>query len=453
MVDIDQVSVDSLVELIDSRSIKNLRYLFDELNIVDLAELVEQLNDEQILFLFKTLKKDVSAEIFTYLSADVKEDIIQSFTSGEITSMLDNLYSDDIVDFLEEMPANVVRHVLLAATSEQREDINLLLSYPENSAGSLMSLDFVELEAQDTIAHALKEIKLQGNKAETIQVSFVIDHQRKLVGTISLRKILFAKDTMLIEDLMDIDMIFVETHDDQESVAKVFAKYDMNVIPVVNDEQRLIGILTIDDIIDVVQEEITEDIHKMAAILPLEESYMETSVLDISKSRIPWLLVLMISATFTGNIIAGFEDRLSLIPALAYFIPMIMGAGGNAGSQASSMVIRGIAIDQLGSKDYWKVLSKELGVAFLCGAVLFLANLARLIFFMPSTDLNVDLVVSATLFLTILVAKLVGGMLPLVAKSIKQDPAAMAAPLITTIVDAVALLIYFSLAVSILQIA
>lgn len=452
MIDIDQISVDTLVELIEDRKISNLRYLFDELNVVDLAELVEQLDNEQVLFLFKTLKKEVSAEIFTYLSADVKEDVIQSFTSNQITSMLDNLYSDDIVDFLEEMPANVVRHVLLAATKEQREDINLLLSYPENSAGSLMSLDFVELEAKDTIAKAIKKIKQQGTKAETIQVSFVIDEKRILVGTISLRRILFAKDDELIEDLMDIDMIYVETHDDQESVAKVFAKYDMNVVPVVNDEQRLIGILTIDDIIDVVQEEITEDIHKMAAILPLEESYMETSILDISKSRVPWLLILMISATFTGNIIANYEDRLSLIPALAYFIPMIMGAGGNAGSQASSMVIRGIAIDQLSSKDYLRVLSKELSVAFLSGAVLFVANLARLIFFMPSTDIKVDLVVSATLFLTIIVAKLVGGMLPLLAKSLKQDPAAMAAPLITTIVDAVALLIYFGLAVYILQI-
>ena len=452
MIDIDQVSVESLVELIDSRNINNLRYLFDEINTVDLAELVEQLNVEQILFLFKTLKKDVSAQIFAYLSYDIKEDVIKSFTSGEITSMLDNLYSDDIVDFLEEMPANIVRHVLLAASSEQRDEINLLLSYPENSAGSLMSLAFVELKAKDTIAKALNKVKLQGKKAETIQLSFVIDSKRKLVGTISLRKMLFAKDSDLVEDLMDIDMIFVETHDDQEFVARVFSKYDTNVIPVVNDEQRLIGIVTVDDIIDVVQEEITEDIHKMAAIVPLDESYMETSSYQISKSRIPWLLVLMISATFTGNIIVGFEDRLSIIPALAYFIPMIMGAGGNAGSQASSMVIRGIAIDQLSSKDYWKVLKKELGVAFLCGLVLFSANLARLMIFMPSIDLKIDLVVSATLFLTILVAKLVGGLLPLLAKSIKQDPAAMAAPLITTIVDAVALLIYFSLAVSILQI-
>lgn len=452
MIDIDQVNAELLVELIENRNIGTLRNLFDELNIIDLTELVEQLKYEQILFLFKTLKKDVSAQIFTYLSNDVKENVIQSFTGGEIKVMLDNLYSDDIVDFLGEMPANIVRHVLLAATPEQRDEINLLLSYPESSAGSLMSLDFVELEANDTIAKALRKIKQQGKKAETIGVSFVIDDKRKLVGTISLRHILFAKDTDLIEDLMDIDMIFVDTHDDQEVVARVFAKYDMTVIPVVNDEQRLIGIVTVDDIIDVVQEEITEDIHKMAAVLPLEESYMETSALDIAKSRIPWLFVLMISATLTGNIIAGFEDRLAMIPALAYFIPMIMDAGGNAGSQASSMVIRGISIDQLSSKDYWRVLSKEMGVAILSGGVLFLANLLRLTVFSPSTNFRIDLVVSATLFLTIVLAKLVGGLLPLIAKSINQDPAAMAAPLITTIIDAVALLIYFGLAVSILHI-
>ncbi len=452
MIDIDQISVAVLKELIAERNVKTLRYLFDELNIIDLTEMVSQLENEEILFLFKTLKREISAEIFTYLPYEDKENVIQSFTSGEITSMLDNLYSDDIVDFLEEMPANVVRHVLLAATKEQRDEINLLLSYPENSAGSLMSLAFVELEASDTIKKALKKVKNQGKKAETISVCFIIDDHRKLVGTISLRAMLFAKDDEIISDLMDIDMVYVETHDDQEEVAKVFARYDMSVIPVVNDELRLIGIVTVDDIIDIVQEEVTEDIQKMAAILPVEGSYLDSSVFKISKSRIAWLLVLMISATLTGNIIAGFEDRLSAIPALAYFIPMIMSAGGNAGSQASSMVIRGIAIDELSVKDYWRVMIKELEVAFLTGAVLFIANLVRLVVFMPSTNFRVDLVVSLTLFLTIVTAKLVGGLLPLIAKSFKQDPAAMAAPVITTIVDAAALLIYFGLAFALLQI-
>lgn len=452
MIDLDQVSTAVLKDLIAERNVKSLRFLFDELNVIDLTEMVAELKNEEILFLFKTLKRETSAQIFTYLPNEEKENVISSFTSGEITSMLDNLYSDDIVDFLEEMPANVVRHVLLAATKEQREEINLLLSYPENSAGSLLSLDFVELETTDTIAKALKKIKSQGRKAETISVCYVIDKLRKLVGTITLRTILFSKDDEVVADLMDIDFINVETHDDQEEVAKVFARYDMSVIPVVNDEQRLIGIVTVDDIIDVVQEEVTEDIQKMAAIIPVESSYMESSILQISKSRIAWLLVLMVSATLTGNIIAGFEDRLSAIPALAYFIPMIMSAGGNAGSQASSMVIRGIAIDELSVKDHFKVLQKELSVATLTGLVLFVANLIRLIIFMPSTNFRVDFVVSLTLFFTIVVAKLVGGLLPLIAKKLNQDPAAMAAPLITTIVDAVALLIYFSLAFTFLQI-
>mgnify|MGYP001073354667 CR=1 FL=1 len=450
MIDIEQCSVSLLKEHIENHNIKELRYLFDELNIIDMTELVAQLKLEEILFLFKTLKKDITAQIFTYLPYDTKQDIIQTFTGGEIKSMLDNLYTDDIVDFLEEMPANVVRHVLMAATKEQRDEINLLLSFPEYSAGSLMSLDFIELDASDTIAKAIKKIKRQGQKAETISVCYVIDKTRKLVGTITLRTILFAKDNEIIEDLMDIDMIFVETHDDQEEVAKVFSKYDLTVIPVVNDEQRLIGIVTVDDIIEVVQEEVTEDIQKMAAILPVEGSYLESSVFTISKSRIAWLLILMVSATFTGNIIAGFEDRLSLVPALAYFIPMIMSAGGNAGSQASTMVIRGIAVDQLTVKDYLRVMIKELEVAFLSGSVLFVANLLRLIFFVADADFTVSLVVSATLFLTVMVAKLVGGLLPLIAKALKQDPAAMAAPIITTIVDAVALLIYFGLAVTIL---
>ncbi len=452
MIDLDQVSIAVLKDLIAERNVKSLRYLFDELNVIDLTEMVAELENEEILFLFKTLRREVSAEIFTYLPNEEKEEVISSFTGGEITSMLDNLYSDDIVDFLEEMPANVVRHVLLAATKEQREEINLLLSYPENSAGSLMSLGFVELEVTDTISNSMKKIKAQGKKAETISVCYIIDNHRKLVGTITLRTILFSKDDDVVSDLMDIDIIYVETHDDQEEVAKVFSRYDMSVIPVVNDEQRLIGIVTVDDIIDVVQEEVTEDIQKMAAILPVESSYMESSVFKISKSRIAWLLVLMVSATLTGNIIAGFEDRLSAIPALAYFIPMIMSAGGNAGSQASSMVIRGIAIDELSVKDYLRVLVKELEVAALTGMVLFVANLIRLIVFMPSTNLTVDFVVSLTLFFTIVIAKLVGGLLPLIAKRLNQDPAAMAAPLITTIVDAVALLIYFTLAFTFLQI-
>lgn len=452
MIDIQQLTVETLKELIALRQIKVLRELFDELNLIDLTELVEQLDFEEILFLFKTLKKDVTASVFTYLPYEVKQQIIQTFTGGEITKMLDNLYSDDIVDFLEEMPANVVKHVLQAASPTQRAEINLLLSYPENAAGSLMSTDFVELEANDTVLKAITKIKRQGKDAETISVCYVINDQRQLVGTVRLRTILFAEDQQLISELMDIDFIAVYTHDDQEQVARTISKYDLTVIPVVNDEERLIGIITIDDIIDVFEEEVTEDIQKMAAIIPMEGSYLKAKSVQMTKNRIVWLLILMVSATFTGSIIDSYQDQLVLIPALAYFIPMIMSTAGNAGAQASTMVIRGISIDQLGVKDYWSVILKETQVAIYSGLVLFVVNVLRLLIFMPQTSWTVDMVVSLTLFLTVVVSKFVGGLLPLVAELFHQDPAAMAAPLITTIVDAVALIIYFSLAMTFLNI-
>jgi magnesium transporter len=400
--------------------------------------------------LFKTLKKDITAQIFTYLTYEKKQEIIQSFTSVEIMAMLDNLYTDDIVDFLEEMPANIVKQVLNSASAEQRADINLLLSYPEYSAGSIMSTDFVELEATDTVARAIRKIKQQGKTAETISVSYVISQNRELVGTVRLRDILLAETEDTIEDLMDVDVISVKTHDDQESVAHVIKRYDITVVPVVNDENRLIGIITVDDIIDILEDEVTEDIQKMAAIMPIEGSYLKTSVKEMTKSRITWLLVLMVSATFTGTIISGYEDALLLIPALAASIPLIMSTAGNAGSQASAMVIRGIAVGELSVSDYLKVIFKEVQVAILSGLVLFAINWLRLMIFTPETSMTVDLVISLTLMLTVVISKLVGGVLPLLAMFFKQDPAAMAAPLITTMVDAVALMIYFNLAVSML---
>jgi magnesium transporter len=360
--------------------------------------------------------------------------------------MIETLYTDDLVDFLQELPANLIRQILKEADHEQRAEINLLLSYPGYSAGSLMSLDFVELKAEDSVKQAITKIKRQGKDAETIQVCFVVDEQRNLVGSVSLRTILFEDDETIIKDIMDIDVIYATTHDDQEVVAKLMQRYDMTVAPIVNDELRLIGIVTIDDMIDVLEEEVTEDIQKMAAILPLEGSYLESSLSDIVKSRIAWLLVLMVSATLTGSIIGGFEEQIELIPALSFFIPMIMSTAGNAGSQASTMVIRGIVVDQLDTKDIFKVLSKELMVALLSGSVIFMANMIRVLVFMPNTDLSVHVVVSTTLFIMMVISKMVGGLLPLLAKKLNQDPAAMAAPLITTIVDALAMLIYFTLA-------
>lgn len=446
MIDFNQCNPTLLSEYIEGRQVKNLRELFDEMNIVDLTEIVAELSVEEIMFLFKILRKEISAQLFTYLPNDVKAQMITSFTSGQIKSMIETLYTDDLVDFLQDLPANLIRQILKEADHEQRSEINLLLSYPSYSAGSLMSLDFVELKAEDSVKQAITKIKRQGKDAETIQVCFVVDEQRNLVGSVSLRTILFEDDETIIKDIMDIDVIYATTHDDQEVVAKLMQRYDMTVAPIVNDELRLIGIVTIDDMIDVLEDEVTEDIQKMAAILPLEGSYLESSLSDIVKSRIAWLLVLMVSATLTGSIIGGFEEQIELIPALSFFIPMIMSTAGNAGSQASTMVIRGIVVDQLDTKDIFKVLSKELMVALLSGSVIFMANMIRVLVFMPNTDLSVHVVVSTTLFIMMVISKMVGGLLPLLAKKLNQDPAAMAAPLITTIVDALAMLIYFTLA-------
>lgn len=446
MIDFNQCNPELLSQLIKGRQVKNLRELFDEMNIVDLAEIVAELTVEEILFLFKTLRKDISAQLFTYLPNEVKADMISSFTSGQIKSMIETLYTDDLVDFLQDLPANVIRQILKEADHEQRAEINLLLSFPTYSAGSLMSLDFVELKAEDSVKQAITKIKRQGKDAETIQVCFVVDELRNLVGSVSLRTILFEEDDVLMKDIMDIDVIYATVYDDQERVAKLMQRYDLTVCPIVNDELRLIGIVTIDDMIDVLEDEVTEDIQKMAAIIPLDGSYLENSLKDIVKSRIAWLLVLMVSATLTGSIIGGFEDQIELIPALSFFIPMIMSTSGNAGSQASAMVIRGIVVDQLDTKDVFRVLVKEMSVALLSGTVIFIANMVRVLVFMPSTDISVHIVVSMTLFLMMIISKVVGGLLPLLAKKFNQDPAAMAAPLITTIVDALAMLIYFSLA-------
>jgi magnesium transporter len=446
MIDFNQCNPTLLSEYIEGRQVKTLRELFDDMNIVDLAEIVAELSIEEIMFLFKILRKEISAQLFTYLPNDVKAQMITSFTSGQIKSMIETLYTDDLVDFLQELPANLIRQILKEADHEQRSEINLLLSYPGYSAGSLMSLDFVELKAEDSVKQAITKIKRQGKDAETIQVCFVVDEQRNLVGSVSLRTILFEDDDTIIKDIMDIDVIYATTHDDQEVVAKLMQRYDMTVAPIVNDELRLIGIVTIDDMIDVLEDEVTEDIQKMAAILPLEGSYLESSLTQIVKSRIAWLLVLMVSATLTGSIIGGFEEQIELIPALSFFIPMIMSTAGNAGSQASTMVIRGIIVDQLDTKDIFRVLSKEFMVAILSGSVIFMANMIRVILFMPNTDLSVHIVVSTTLFIMMVISKMVGGLLPLLAKKLNQDPAAMAAPLITTIVDALAMLIYFTLA-------
>lgn len=433
--------------IIEARKYSEIRSVFEDYNIVDLASLVTDCDFESILLLFKILKKEISAELFTYLPTNIQQDIIEAFSGPEIEKMLENLYTDDIVDFLEELPSNLVTKLLRNASVDQRANINLLLSYPEDSAGSMMTVDFVELKRNNTVKQAIARIKRQGKGAETITNSYVVDENRTLVGSVRLRDILFAQEDKMIEDIMEIDVIAINTHDDQEEVSNTFKKYDYNVLPVVNNEFKLMGIITVDDIIDVMVEETTEDMQKIAAINPMDGSYIETSTFIMAKSRITWLVILMVSATFTGFILQGYEDALAYIPALAVSLPMIMSTAGNAGSQASIMVIRDIALDNLVLKDFLKVLLKELRIAFVIGLILFAVNVVRLLIFNPENSIQVDLVISLTIFVTILLAKTTGGLLPLLALALKQDPAAMASPLITTIVDALALLVYFNLAI------
>lgn len=438
--------------LIEGRKFQEIRDTFNYYNMVDLALMVEDCSVDQILMLFKILKREISAEMFTYLSNTKQEELINAFTKLEIKGMLENLYSDDIIDFIEELPSNLVKKILQSASDDQRSEINLLLSYPEDSAGYMMTTDFVELKVGDSVKRAITRIKTQGKVAETISNCYIVNENRTLVGSIRLREILFADEEEMIVDIMDRDVITVMTRDDREVVANVFKKYDYSVIPVVNDEEKLIGIITADDIIDVIYEETTEDIQKIAAITPMEGSYTETNIIEMAKSRVSWLIILMVSATFTGLIIQGYEQTLTLIPALAASMPMIMSTAGNAGSQSSIMVIRGISVDNMSIKDFWLVIWKELKIGLVIGIILFIVNVIRLMIFTPDVSIQADLVISFTVFVTILMANITGGLLPLFALIFKQDPAAMASPLITTIVDALALIVYFKLAMQFLAI-
>ncbi|MGL5541639.1 MAG: magnesium transporter [Erysipelotrichaceae bacterium] len=439
------ITKELLINWIEAKKVHQLREVFHEYNIVDLAEIVEQLNVEHTLFLFKILQHDVSGELFSYLSSDVQESLITLFTGPQIKEILDNLYSDDILEFIEEMPANIVRFILSHATLEQRSEINKLLSYPDNSAGSIMSTDYISFESEDDVAMAQLKLRQQVKNAETISICFVEDHFSRLVGTIELYDLIFEKPSEKIVDIMHSDVIKVNTFDDQEEVAKKFEKYDLNAIPVVNEKNNLVGVITIDDIIDVIHEEVTEDMQKMAAITPTDESYLDTSIAKMSRSRIVWLLILMISATFTGNIMASYQTTLDVLPTLSIFIPMLMSTAGNAGSQAATMIIRALAIGDVEPKDLLRIWRKEFFVALVCGAVVGLVNFLRILVFMRNVDVMTSFVVSLTVIITLMTSTIIASTLPIVAVKIKQDPAVMAAPLITTIVDAVVLYIYFFL--------
>ena len=451
MEELIDISVSQLTAWIKQKEYKNIRTFFDETNIVDGALLVDELATEDLLHLFKIVRKDVGAELISYLNSDTIERLTYNLTSSQIQILLEEMYSDDLNEILSELPEALVTKVLQAASPEIRKQINEFLSYEPNSCGSIMSVDFVTIRDSYTVAQAMRAIRRQGKLAETINWCYVVNDDKSLIGSIGLKEILFAKDEVPVVEIMDHDVYYVYTHDDQEEAARLISKYDITCIPVIDSAKQVLGIITVDDIFDVVEEEATEDIHKMAAMTPLEGSYVESSIKSIVKSRLPWLMVLMISATFTGTIISNNQELLVLLPSLAIFIPMLMDTAGNAGSQASAMVIRGLIVDDMSVRDFFRILFKETQVSMLLGIVLFVINTLRIGFFMPDVGWGIALLVSLTIFLTITLANLVGGSLPLLAIVLKQDPASMAAPLITTLVDAISLSAYFLIATMFLR--
>lgn len=433
-------------ELLNEKQYHQIREILVDLNEADIAEIIETIeNEKDVVRIFRLLPKDNAAEVFSYIPVEYEQMIIESLTNREIGQIMNDLYSDDAVDMLEEMPANVVKKVLAATDQETRRDINSLLKYPEDSAGSIMTVEYVDLRAYMDVADAIERIRKTGVDKETINICYVTDAQKHLLGTVTLREIILAKADENIKDLMTENVITVHTLDDQEEVAKQFQKYDFGAMPVVDNENRLVGIITVDDVMDILEEEATEDIEMMAAITPTDQPYMKTSVWDTYKKRIPWLLLLMISASITGKIIQGFEDALSTCVILTAFIPMLMDTGGNCGSQASVSVIRALSLDEVEFKELPLVIWKELKVAIMVGATLSIANFLKIMLIDQTTTI-VALVVCLTLFVTVVAAKFVGCSLPVIASKIGFDPAVMASPFITTIVDALSLIVYFNIA-------
>ncbi|MCU6744933.1 MULTISPECIES: magnesium transporter [Suilimivivens] len=438
-------------ELLETRQYTNLRQKVAEMNTADVAAILEEMEEEELLKVFRILPKSMAADVFSYLEVDHQQMIITSLSDKEAANIIDNLMADDATDLLEEMPANVVKKLLANASADTRRDINHLLRYPEDSAGSIMTVEYVDLKENMTVQDAINRIRQVGVDSETINICYVLDAKRTLVGTVALRYLLITPPDAVIGEMMHENVVFINTMMDQEEVARQFQKYDFTAMPVVDNENRLVGIITVDDIVDILQEEATEDIEKMAAIVPTDKPYMKTTVFETWKKRIPWLLLLMISATFTGSIITSFEDALSACVVLTAYIPMLMDTGGNAGGQASVTIIRGLSLNEIEFKDAFKVVWKEARVAVLCGLTLAAANFVKLLLF-DRVTIAVAAVVCLTLVAAVFIAKIIGCLLPMLAKKIGFDPAVMASPFITTIVDALSLLIYFSIATAIMHI-
>ena len=443
--------MEEIVELLEQNKLAELKEILINENPIDIADVFEDFPKEKYLIIFKLLPKDFSSEVFSYLSPEKQQEVIENITDDEIKFIVEDMYLDDTVDFIEEMPANIVDKILKNTSTDKRKLINQILKYPENSAGSVMTVEYISFKDNYTVKQAIEYYRKVAIDKEETDICFVTDTKKKLVGIISLKTLILSKDDSYIQDEMDTNFVSVLTLDDQEEIAALFRKYDLTTMPVVDHEDRLVGVITVDDIVDVIDQENTEDIQKMAAMNPSDEEYLKESVISLAKHRILWLLVLMISATFTGLVIKKYEDILQSAVYLATFIPMLMDTGGNAGSQSATLVIRGIALEEIEFSDIFKVIWKELRVSILVGFILSAVNFIRIYYFTRS-GLETSLVVAISMFLTVIMAKVVGGVLPLVAKSLKIDPAIMASPLITTIVDTAALIIFFKLSVIFLHI-
>ena len=443
-------TIEELELLLETKQYTKLRQYLEELNDADIAGLMDQLSKEDMFRVFRILPKDLAADVFAYLDVDNQQVIMTSLSDREAAHVINNLMADDAADLMEEMPASVVKRLLANASSETRRDINHLLQYPEDSAGSIMTVEYVDLKESLTVNQAIERIRKVGLDSETINICYVLDAQRKLVGTVALRYLLLSDPDEVIGDIMHENVIAINTLMDQEEVARQFKKYDFISMPVVDNENRLVGIITVDDIVDIMEEETTEDMEKMAAIVPSDKPYMKTGVWETYKKRIPWLLLLMVSATFTGAIISSFQDALKVCAVLMAFVPMLMDTGGNAGGQASVTVIRGLSLGEIAYHDVPRVVWKEIRVALACGATLAAANFLKLLMF-DRVGVTVAIVVCATLIAAVMMAMLVGCLLPIGAKRLGFDPAVMASPFITTIVDALSLLVYFGVVKAVLR--
>ena len=436
------------MNLLQAREYKAVRSILNVMNAVDIASLLSEMEDKELFLAFRLIPKEKAADVFAEMDSTMQAYLVEMFTEKELREILDDLYMDDTVDMLEEFPANLVTRILENVSKEKRDKINVILNYPEDSAGSIMTTEYVDLRRNTTVAAAMNHIKRIGIHKETIYTCYILEN-RKLVGIVSAKDLMTMDDNMTMDELMETEIISVHTHTDKEEVARLFSKYALLALPVLDDDERMVGIVTVDDAMDVMVDEATEDITKMAAMNPSEKPYFDTSVWQHAKNRIPWLLFLMLSATITGSIITRYQDAFSALPLLVSFIPMLMDTGGNCGSQSSTLIIRGIALDEVHFSDIFRVMFKEFRISIIVGAFLALANIIR-IYLVYDHNLLMSMSVGLSLLATIVIAKLIGCILPLLAKQVHLDPAIMASPLITTLVDTCSIIIYFNIATRLL---